>query len=180
MLDRAQALGQIDTALFDSGYFSEGVIRATDDRAIELLCPEGQSLGDDWNKQSDKQFPKSQFEYVAEEDAYRCPNQRMLTPCGAVRTVSRQRHLTGLHRIRHGGLYRLPAPAAVHTPCDRAQNQALCYRYGERRLARPIAPGRVPQTLSSSPRQGRAGVQPVARSAGTQAFPPPRPDRRPG
>ena len=85
LLDRAKALGQIDTALFDSGYFSEGVIRATDDRAIELLCPEGQSLGDDWNKQSDKQFPKSQFEYVAEEDAYRCPNQRMLTPCGQYR-----------------------------------------------------------------------------------------------
>ena len=85
LLDRAKALGQVDTALFDSGYFSEGVIRATDDRAIELLCPEGQSLGEDWNKQSDKQFPKSQFEYVAEADVYRCPNQQTLTPCGQYR-----------------------------------------------------------------------------------------------
>jgi transposase len=85
LLDRAKALGQVDTALFDSGYFSEGVIRTTGERAIELLCPEGQSLGDDWNKQSDKQFPKSRFEYVAEEDAYRCPNQQILTPCGQYR-----------------------------------------------------------------------------------------------
>ena len=85
LLALANALGQVDTALFDSGYFSEGVIRTTGDRAIELLCPEGQSLGDDWNKQSDKQFPKSRFEYLAEEDAYRCPNQQRLTPCGQYR-----------------------------------------------------------------------------------------------
>ena len=44
LLDRAQALGQVDTALFDSGYFSEGILRATEERSIELLCPEGQSL----------------------------------------------------------------------------------------------------------------------------------------
>lgn len=54
-------------------------------RAIELLCPEGQSLGEDWNKQSDEQFPKSRFEYLPKEDAYRCPNQQMLTPCGRYR-----------------------------------------------------------------------------------------------
>jgi transposase len=85
LLDRAKALGNIDTALFDAGYFSEGVIRATAARAIELLSPEGQSLGDDWNKQSDKQLPKSRFEYRAEEDSYRCPNQQTLTPCGHYR-----------------------------------------------------------------------------------------------
>lgn len=85
LLDRAKALGQVDTALFDAGYFSEGVMGATGDRAIELLCPEGQSRGDDWNKQSDKQFPKSRFEYLAEDDVYRCPNQQTLTPCGHYR-----------------------------------------------------------------------------------------------
>lgn len=85
LLDRANALGQVDTALFDAGYFSAGVIRTTGERAIELLCPEGQSLGDDWNKQSDQQFPKSRFEYLAEEDAYRCPYRQRLTPCGQYR-----------------------------------------------------------------------------------------------
>jgi len=85
LLDRAKALGQVDTALFDAGYFSEGVIRTTGDRAIEWLCPEGQSLGEDWNKQSDKQFPKSRFKYLPAEDAYRCPNQQLLTPCGQYR-----------------------------------------------------------------------------------------------
>jgi transposase len=85
LLDRAQALGQVDTALFDSGYFSEGILRATEERSIELLCPEGQSLGDDWNKQSDKQFPKSRFDYLPEEDVYVCPNQQRLTRSGHYR-----------------------------------------------------------------------------------------------
>lgn len=85
LLDRAQALGQIDTALLDSGYFSEGVIRATEERHIELLCPEGQSFGNDWNKQSDKQFPKSKFEYLSEQDVYICPNQQQLTCSGRYR-----------------------------------------------------------------------------------------------
>jgi hypothetical protein len=84
-LDRAQALGQIDTALLDSGYFSEGIIRATEERSIELLCPEGQSLGNDWNKQSDKQLPKSKFDYLPEEDVYVCPNQQHLTRNGHYR-----------------------------------------------------------------------------------------------
>lgn len=85
LLDRAQALGQIDTALLDSGYFSEGVIRATEKRNIELLCPEGQSVGDDWNKKSDKQYPKSKFEYLPKENVYVCPNQQQLTCSGHYR-----------------------------------------------------------------------------------------------
>jgi transposase len=85
LLDRAQMLGQIDTALLDSGYFSESIMRATEERNIELLCPEGRSLGDDWNKQSDKQFPKSKFDYWPEEDVYVCPNQQRLTRNGHYR-----------------------------------------------------------------------------------------------
>ena len=79
LLDRAQALGPVETALFDSGFFSDGILEATEQRGIELLCPEGQSLGEDWNKQSDKQIPKSRFIYQADDDSYRCPNQQTLT-----------------------------------------------------------------------------------------------------
>jgi transposase len=79
LLDRAQALGPVETALFDAGFFSDGILEATEQRGIELLCPEGQSLGEDWNKQSDKHIPKSRFIYQADDDSYRCPNQQTLT-----------------------------------------------------------------------------------------------------
>jgi transposase len=79
LLDRAQALGPVETALLDAGFFSDGILDATEQRGIELLCPEGQSLGEDWNKQSDKQIPKSGFIYQADDDSYRCPNQQTLT-----------------------------------------------------------------------------------------------------
>lgn len=79
LLDRAQALGPVETTLFDSGFFSEGILDATEQRGIELLCPEGQSLGEDWNKQSDKQIPKNRFSYQVDDDSYLCPNQQRLT-----------------------------------------------------------------------------------------------------
>ena len=48
-----------------------------------MLCPEGQSQGAHWTKQSDKYYPKSRFEYFPEHDAYRCPAGALLTPsCG--------------------------------------------------------------------------------------------------
>jgi transposase len=80
LLDSANKQGTIDTALFDAGYCTADVITATRERSIELLCPEGHSMGDDWNKHSDKQFPKSRFIYQAEQDSYRCPNNQTLTP----------------------------------------------------------------------------------------------------
>lgn len=80
LLDQAQGQGKIDTALFDAGYFASDVIEATAKRDIELLCPEGQSQGRDWNKHSDKQWPKSAFDYQGAEDCYRCPAGQRLTP----------------------------------------------------------------------------------------------------
>jgi transposase len=82
MLQQAQRLGGIDTALFDAGYFSEGVIKATVAQEIELLCPEGQSRGDNWRKCSDKYYPKSQFRYDPEQDVYHCPQGHVLRPVG--------------------------------------------------------------------------------------------------
>ena len=79
LLDRAQALGPLETALFDAGFFSDGILDAAARRDIELLCPEGQSQGDDWNKQANKRIPKSRFIYQADDDTYLCPNQQHLT-----------------------------------------------------------------------------------------------------
>lgn len=80
LLDQAQGHGKIDTALFDAGFFATDIIQATAQRQIELLCPEGQSQGSSWNKHSDKQLPKSAFDYQAAADCYRCPAGHSLTP----------------------------------------------------------------------------------------------------
>ena len=82
LLDQAQGQGKIDTALFDAGYFATDIIVATAQRQIELLCPEGQSQGRNWNKHSDKQLPKSAFDYQGAQDCYRCPAGHNLTPVG--------------------------------------------------------------------------------------------------
>lgn len=79
LLDRATALGRVETILFDAGYFSDEVLGATEQRDIELLCPQGRSQGEDWNKQSDKQIPKSHFIYQSDDDHYLCPGQQRLT-----------------------------------------------------------------------------------------------------
>jgi len=80
LLDTAKQHGSIDTALFDAGYCASEIFTTMRDRHIEFLCPEGNSRSDDWNKHSDKQFPKSRFVYLADQDSYRCPNQQLLTP----------------------------------------------------------------------------------------------------
>jgi hypothetical protein len=79
MLEQAKAQGEIETALFDAGYHCKGVLEATGEREIELLCPEGQSQGASWNKQSEKYYPKSRFQYDAQGDRYRCPQGQDLT-----------------------------------------------------------------------------------------------------
>ena len=79
LLDQAQQQGVIETALFDAGYFNQQVIDATEERGIELLCPEGRSQGKDWHKQSGKYYPKSHFQYDPEQDHYRCPQGEILT-----------------------------------------------------------------------------------------------------
>jgi transposase len=73
LLDKAKQHGNIQEGLFDAGYHSIKVIEATQVRRIELLCPEGRSEGKDWNKQSDKYYPKNQFHYDSTQDAYHCP-----------------------------------------------------------------------------------------------------------
>lgn len=80
MLDQAARFGAVTSALFDAGYHTDGVIETTAQRGIELLCPEGRTLtADDWTRQSDKQYPKSQFVYDPSADSYTCPSGAQLT-----------------------------------------------------------------------------------------------------
>lgn len=79
MLEQAKAQGEIEAALFDAGYHCKAVLEATGEREIELLCPEGQSQGASWNKQSEKYYPKSRFHYDTQRDSYRCPQGQELT-----------------------------------------------------------------------------------------------------
>jgi transposase len=81
MLDQAERLGGVQSALFDAGYHSDAVLETAAQRGIEVLCPEGQALStDDWTRQSDKQYPKSQFVYDPATDSYTCPAGARLTP----------------------------------------------------------------------------------------------------
>ena len=79
MLEQAKAQGVVEEALFDAGYHCSGVLNATEQCEVELLCPEGQSQGSDWNKQSEKYYPKSRFQYDAQRDSYRCPQGQELS-----------------------------------------------------------------------------------------------------
>lgn len=83
MLRQAQKQGEIEEALFDAGYHCKGVLDATEQYQIELLCPEGQSQGANWNKQSEKYYPKNRFQYDAQQDCYRCPQGQELTQLSA-------------------------------------------------------------------------------------------------
>ena len=79
MLEQAKAQGEIEEALFDAGYHCKGVLEATEQHEVELLCPQGQSQGASWDKQSEKYYLKSRFQYDAQRDSYRCPQGQELT-----------------------------------------------------------------------------------------------------
>jgi transposase len=79
MLKQAKRQGEIKQALFDAGYHSKQVLEASEEHEIDLLCPEGQSQGESWNKRSEKRYPKSQFKYDAQRDSYRCPQGEELS-----------------------------------------------------------------------------------------------------
>lgn len=79
LLKRASTHGAIESALLDAGYFSDSVIQSMATQRIELFCPEGKSQGQDWNKDSQKYYPKSRFVYEPNTDTYRCPQGECLS-----------------------------------------------------------------------------------------------------
>lgn len=99
LLDQATAaVGQApQTALLDAGYFSLALFKQAVDRDLDVLCPSGQTFGDDWEKSgSAGRFPKSRFVFNEETNTYRCPATQTLTvlDSGVDRGMRYQRYAT--------------------------------------------------------------------------------------
>jgi transposase len=77
MLDQsARVIGaHTEEVLLDAGYFDDGVIAATLERGVSMLCPDGQTPG---VPKQGKVFPKSTFVYDSSTDTYRCPAGQIL------------------------------------------------------------------------------------------------------
>lgn len=77
MLDQSKRVtGEpVNEVLLDAGYFDDGVIAATLEREVSLLCPEGQTPG---MPKTSAAFHKSQFQYDPTSDQYRCPAGQIL------------------------------------------------------------------------------------------------------
>lgn len=78
----------VEELLLDAGYFDDEVIAETLAREISLLCPPGK-----WPEEipAHKLFHKSQFEYDAELDRYRCPAGQTLRVIAQTRQTERTR-----------------------------------------------------------------------------------------
>jgi transposase len=98
LLDQAGKQGVIETGLFDAGYFNETALKATAARQIEMLCPEGRSEGEHWEKTSTKMYLKNQFAYDATNDCYRCPAHQVLMPIARY-----QGNATNPAYVKYGG-----------------------------------------------------------------------------
>lgn len=77
MLDQSLRVtgAQPEELLLDAGYFDNGVIAATLEREISLLCPDGKTPGE---VKHGKVYAKSQFVYDEASDSYRCPADQLL------------------------------------------------------------------------------------------------------
>ena len=82
LLDQSQRVldERVQTVMLDAGYNSAEVLHATEQRGIEMLCPEGTAAGSDesWTKDNAK-FGKDRFEYDDKLDVYICPQGRVLS-----------------------------------------------------------------------------------------------------
>ncbi len=85
LLDSAARHGKLDESSWDAGYHCDSVLEAGEQRQVRILSPEGRSNGDDWNKQSSKQYPKSRFTYDPDTNTYRCPAGQLLQKVGSYR-----------------------------------------------------------------------------------------------
>ncbi len=83
---------QPEELLLDAGYFDNGVIAATLERDISLLCPDGKLPGE---VKQGKVYAKSQFVYDETSDSYRCPAGQLLTKLrDKAATESKEAHTT--------------------------------------------------------------------------------------
>jgi len=149
LLDRASAQGKIKAALLDAGYFSDAVLQCMQARDIELLCPEGRNEGEDWNKQSNKLYPKSRFVYEAEQDCYMCPNGQRLSPI---------RHYQGNLQVKGYVIY-------ATTACTECPLKAHCTRSDEGRKIKRYAGDQAKDALRLKMSQPEARTRYLQRQA---------------
>jgi len=103
MLDQAERIGKtrVEQVRFDAGYFCDETLTLAVQRDLDVLIPEGKANGnDDWEKQSEKQFPRSRFIYEPEPDRYRCPTGEFLVPVGRCKGNETQKGYV-LYRAEH-------------------------------------------------------------------------------
>jgi transposase len=67
---------EVNELSLDAGYCCDTVIETAIERDISLLCPEKRPT----RKVPKSVFPKTQFRYIAVEDAYKCPAGEWLRP----------------------------------------------------------------------------------------------------
>ena len=77
MLDQSKRVtGEaVREVLLDAGYFDDGVIAATLERDVSMLCPEGKTPG---TPKKSAAFHKNQFQYDPTTDQYRCPQGQIM------------------------------------------------------------------------------------------------------
>lgn len=125
LVNMAERVGgqKVSELLLDSGYFDHGVIGACVERDINLLCPEGKSLGEDeWAKRPSAYLGKSEFVYKEDRDVYLCPQGH------AMRVVDRYKGTgKGSSYTRYG------TPACANCPerarCTQNKKGRLIKRY---------------------------------------------------
>jgi transposase len=119
MLDQSRRVtGEpVREVLLDAGYFDDGVIAATLEREISLLCPEGQTPG---VPKESTAFHKSQFQYDPTNNEYRCPKGQMLILL---------RNVSATPSKRAYGLYGT-------TACGNCASRADCTKTAARQIRR--------------------------------------------
>lgn len=117
MMDQsARVVGEhAQELLLDAGYFDDGVIAATLERDVSLLCPDGQAPG---VPKAGKVFPKGSFHYDQSTDSYRCPAGEILklvgTSSGSPSTPAHQRYGT-----------KACAGCAIHADCTSSKTRRI-------------------------------------------------------
>jgi len=151
MMDQsARVVGaQAQELLLDAGYFDDGVIAATLERDVSLLCPDGQAPG---VPKAGKVFPKGRFHYDQSTDSYRCPAGETLKliaiSSGTPSTPAHQRYGT-----------KACAGCAIRTACTTTARRIRRFPEDEQREAlRAVMQQRqIPAIFS----QRQAMVEPV-------------------
>ena len=119
MLDQSARIvgAHAQELLLDAGYFDDGVINATLERDVSLLCPDGQHPG---IPKASNVFSKSSFHYDSSTDTYRCPVGEQLKFV---------KFYPGTSSTREHSLYATDA-------CASCTSRASCTKMGRRRIKR--------------------------------------------